>query len=302
MFAGIALSWKVNMPYAAPADAPDYVPKKHRAQWIAVWNSAYDRAKKDGKSDKEAESSAFAQANGVAGPNSSKKYAKLLQKSEDDDAKDFADALIAELQKEFTELPGQLRAPLEAAMLSGIGQGVIQIEIDDGSLIAAANLVAQQYAADRAAELVGMKYDEEGNLVENPDPHWAISTTTREKIRDIVAEAFAAETPLPETVSVLQEALEDEATGNGIFSEARANLIARTEVMRAQVGGNFDVWQKSGVVKKVKWLTSNLQPCEECLGNEGFEREIGKPFPSGVTMPPDHPNCACLLVVSQVAE
>src|SRR5262249_59505384 len=39
-----------------------------RKQWIEVWNSAYRKAKKDGKSDKEAESSAFAQANAVAGP------------------------------------------------------------------------------------------------------------------------------------------------------------------------------------------------------------------------------------------
>lgn len=36
-----------------------------RAQWVAVWNSAYTAAKKKGKSDKEAENAAFAQANGV---------------------------------------------------------------------------------------------------------------------------------------------------------------------------------------------------------------------------------------------
>lgn len=60
------------MPYTKPSEAPDYVPKEKKKQWIAVFNSAWDKAKADGKSDKEAESSAFAQANGVAGPNSKK--------------------------------------------------------------------------------------------------------------------------------------------------------------------------------------------------------------------------------------
>jgi hypothetical protein len=54
------------MPYSSAADAPSYVPKAKRAQWIAVWNSAYQRALKAGKSQKDAEASAFAQANGVA--------------------------------------------------------------------------------------------------------------------------------------------------------------------------------------------------------------------------------------------
>ncbi len=55
------------MPYTA-----SNVPKDKAKQWAAVWTSAYERAKKNGKSDKDAEASAFAQANAVAGPSSSK--------------------------------------------------------------------------------------------------------------------------------------------------------------------------------------------------------------------------------------
>lgn len=55
------------MPYATDAEVPSHVPKGKRSQWREVWNSAYAAAKKDGKSDKEAEASAFAQANGVTG-------------------------------------------------------------------------------------------------------------------------------------------------------------------------------------------------------------------------------------------
>lgn len=65
-------------------------------------------------------------------------------------------------------------------------------------MTASANTVAQEYARGRAAELVGMKRDVEGNLVPNPDARWAVSDTTREKIREIVSDAFAQETPIAE--------------------------------------------------------------------------------------------------------
>ena len=55
------------MPYKEDgSDAPDYVKKGAEKQWAAVWNSVYAAAKKDKKSDDEAESSAYAQATGVA--------------------------------------------------------------------------------------------------------------------------------------------------------------------------------------------------------------------------------------------
>ena len=68
------------MPYGSVKEVPDYVPKEKRAQWREVWNSAYDRAIKDGKSKETAESSAFAQANAVAGPNAKEAVMKSFSK------------------------------------------------------------------------------------------------------------------------------------------------------------------------------------------------------------------------------
>ena len=45
--------------------APDYIPKEKQAQWESVYESAYRRAVDDGKSEKDAASSAFAQATSV---------------------------------------------------------------------------------------------------------------------------------------------------------------------------------------------------------------------------------------------
>ena len=66
------------MPYSSVSEVPSNVPKAKRKQWLEVWNSAYERAKEDGKDHDAAEASAFAQANAVAGPN-----AKVEKYSED---------------------------------------------------------------------------------------------------------------------------------------------------------------------------------------------------------------------------
>lgn len=290
------------MPYS-PTSVPSYVPKSKSKRWAAIWNSTYERAKKDGKSDEASEKEAFQIANGVAGPNSEKKYAKLLRKSIEDDAQAFADAVIKSIQKDWESLPAQIRDPLQSSMSSGIGQGLLQLEFSNAGMIASANQVAQKYAVERAAELVGMKYDDEGNLIENPDARWAISDTTRDKIRQIVVEAFTEETPMSEIEAAIQEALEEEATGNGIFSEARAAMIARTEVMRSQTMGNWRVWIDSGVVKTIRWLTAEDEHvCSECEENDGAVVEIGKPFPSGDMMPGEpHPLCRCVCIAESVS-
>jgi hypothetical protein len=57
------------MPYTtSSSNLPESVKKASsaaRAQWVHVWNDSYTQAKKDGKSDKEAEGIAFRNANGV---------------------------------------------------------------------------------------------------------------------------------------------------------------------------------------------------------------------------------------------
>jgi len=292
------------MPYSeSGSDVPKYIRgEKKRRQFSHVWNSVYQREKGKGKSDAEAERLAFASANSVTNKAAEKKYAQLLQKSIESDAEEFARAVLAALQADWESLPIEARSAIETAGLSGVGNGLLQIEISSAGLIASANESARAYALERSAELVGMKYDDEGNLVPNPDAKWAISQTTRDRIREIVAESFTEEIPMAEIRDAIQEALADETEGNGIFSVARAQLIARTEVMRAQTGGNWTTWVQSGIVKKVKWLTAeDERTCPVCEENDNIVREIGKPFPSGHIMPGDpHPLCRCVAVVDEV--
>jgi Phage Mu protein F like protein len=224
---------------------------------------------------------------------------RVLHKSTEDDERNLVEALLAALAAEWANLPYEIQQALESAVLSGIQQGVLQLNVSATAVIASANHIAHDYAVDRAAELVGMQRDVEGNLVPNPNAQWAISSTTRDRIRQIVADAFQQDTPLAEIETAIQEALADEAEGNGIFSDARAAMIARTEVSNAQASGNFTTWMQSGVVKKVKWLVSNLEPCPICLANNNQEVRLGELFFGGLARPPQHPNCACVLQVTE---
>lgn len=230
---------------------------------------------------------------------------RMFVKAESDDPSDFdpgavGDSIYDDVFEEFRSLPPHVRPAIEQAMLSGINTAMLQLELHDTQLIAAANTIAAEYASDRAAELVGMKYDDEGNLVENPNAEWAISDTTRDKIKRIVADAFEGETSVKSIAAKIQQALEEDDAG--IFTDERATTIAKTEVANAQAGGNFEVWKKSGLVQTVKWTVSADEPCDECAGNEDQEVEFGKPFDSGDLMPPAHPNCRCVLVAVKIAE
>lgn len=219
---------------------------------------------------------------------------------EDDGTVDeVAAAIYAEVAQEWDYLPSQIRASLEDSARSGIGTGALQIDYADDSLIADANTIAEEYARGRAAELVGMKYDDDGNLVENPDARWAISETTRDKIRSIVSDAFKQSTDMADIRAAVLEALEQD--GTGIFSDARADMIAQTEVANAQISSNFEVWRQSGVVEEIDWLISADHDSEDICDDlaDGGPYSIGDcPIPGFDS----HPLCTCTLVVSKVRE
>ncbi len=204
-----------------------------------------------------------------------------------EDTKRIADEIFAAIESEFAALPVEARATLEQAALSGANEAWLQIDITDSDMLAGVNRKAQEYAAKRAAEMVGMKYNADGQLVANPNAKWAISETTRDRLREIIKNAYEEGETRQDIVAAITEA--------DVFSEARANTIARTETARAQVNANFDAWKASGVVSKVKWLAVGPEPCPICEDNDGVTRVLGSQFPSGDIMPLAHPNCYCIL-------
>lgn len=211
---------------------------------------------------------------------------RVLKMRKDDDPEKKADQINDAIKDEWNNLPILAREALEQAALSGISDAMLQLEITDGKFISSANLIASEYASKRAAEMVGMKYNAAVELVPNPNAKWVISDTTRDRLRQLVTNAFEEKTPMSRLI-------EDIRTSDA-FSDTRAKMIANTEVSTAQVQSNFKVWEDAGVAK-VKWLALGPEPCPTCTANDGQVRKIGENFPGGQKMPLAHPNCLCIL-------
>jgi hypothetical protein len=220
--------------------------------------------------------------------------AKHLVKAEKTPA-EVADEIYKAIAAEYASVVDDITASLNDAGRSGVHHGATVAGITDTAMIDEANTVAQTYANDRGAELVGMRRQADGTLVENPNAEWAISSSTRDEIRTIVRDAFDTDTPLQTIIDKIRDA--------GAFSDSRATMIAKTEVQFAQSGGNFEVWKAANVVTKLKWILSadHTQECI-CEDNEDVEVEFGHLFPSGNLYPPAHPRCECVVVATGFTE
>jgi hypothetical protein len=150
------------------------------------------------------------------------------------------------------------------------------------------NKQALKNAQERAAELVGMRWDEEGGeFLPNPNAAWAITETTRENLRKLVEQSVNEGWGATE---LRQHILDSES-----FSESRAQMIARTELASAYVNGEMDAWRDSGVVTGKEAVMADSHPqVDEC--DEAAEAGViglDEAFPSGDMNPPFHPNCLC---------
>jgi len=161
-----------------------------------------------------------------------------------------------------------------AAALAQIG--VNPTEAANAAMVNQVNEDAVAWADNYAAELVK-----------------GIGETTRDRLRNDVAGAI----DLGLSTDDLAEILADSYS----FSDARAEMIARTEVARADVQGNLQAYSASGVVQGLEWIVSSEGGCPICEANLNAVVALGQAFPSGDEGPPAHPNCICdvLPVISE---
>lgn len=145
---------------------------------------------------------------------------------------------------------------------------------------------ALDYATARAAEMVGMKWDN-GVLVDNPNAQFSVAQTTREEIRQIIVRALVDGMTPAEVETAIKNSL--------AFSATRAEMIARTELASAHVQGALAAARRSGVVmSKYSMLGSEHDIDDECDANaDAGEVGLEEAFPSGHSGPPYHPNCVC---------
>ena len=195
-------------------------------------------------------------------------------------------------------------------------------QLDLSSLIQDASIYAAAFARHRAAEMVGMRWSEadllvpdhtspvapavdatapavdatapavdatapavDAVLVPNPDAKWAITDGTRNILRALTVQATDLGWSTAEFAAKIQEST--------AFSASRADMIARTESAKADVGGAMAGYRASGVVSKKLWLVAE-DPCDVCLANEAQGAiPLDDMFDSGDDAAPAHPRCEC---------
>lgn len=126
------------------------------------------------------------------------------------------------------------------------------------------NVVA--FARERAGEMIS------GDIME----------TTLSRIQEAVTNALQE----GQSIGELKESILD----SGIFSEARAEMIARTETAIASIDGKQETMKEILPDGFKEWLLAT-DACEECEVYDGVVVPIGEDFPEGD--PPLHPNCRC---------
>jgi SPP1 gp7 family putative phage head morphogenesis protein len=210
-----------------------------------------------------------------------------LGKAAEED-RDEADAAVAAV--DWLPVARAVQSELVPVARDGAQRALVSIGIAvDESITSQTFTSAVAWAKARSAELVGKSWVD-GELVDNPDADMAISDSLREDIQSAVADA------LDEGASAAE--LSDTIEGLAGFSEERATMIARTEIIRAHAQGQMSAMRESGVVEQKAWSTSeDGDTCDDCTENAD-EGEIGleDDFPSGDDSPPAHPNCRCAVV------
>jgi SPP1 gp7 family putative phage head morphogenesis protein len=225
-------------------------------------------------------------------------YGKL-HKIDDADLDEIDEVMSVVDFSTFNLLPKTVQSDLEDVFsdageetLKSIGVAVNASKVPDLELAPKAfdqvNSLAVEYAQDRSAEMVGMKYVK-GKLVPNPDAKWQITEETRDGIRSAVTEAVVGDLPVTKLADTLSAAYG--------FSSDRAEMIARTEMRMANGSGALAGYQASGVIKEKVWLTAQDDDVsEECADNEDEGPiPLDDDFPSGDDAPPAHPNCRCTI-------
>jgi hypothetical protein len=187
----------------------------------------------------------------------------------DDDEK--IDKLLADLDLAgIAATRKEVAAILAQAAQNGGLAAFVQLDFEDSAITSQVNKLAVEWAENRAAELVTK-----------------IEESTRDYLRADVTQAVQEGWSTARLSGVIQD--------NFGFSAGRCDMIARTEIAKADVQGNMMAYRASGLVSGKKWILGSEHPQDdECNGNadEGVI-PLDQDFSSGDDAPPAHPNCEC---------
>lgn len=139
-----------------------------------------------------------------------------------------------------------------------------------------------------------------GNLIKD------IDETTQDRLKKALEEGIKEGAGIPELQKKVKVVFDN-------AKDSRAEMIARTEVIKASNFASVESWRQSGVVEAKEWLTAEDERVEPlCAAMDGKivslkgsffqggeEFTVGNDsisFDSSLEEPPLHPNCRCTLI------
>lgn len=210
------------------------------------------------------------------------KLIKLGKAEQDDESSLDIELLIKSLDLTVLEA---MRDSLETnigGVASDSGRlALAQVGMDDPKkLFGQVNDRAVAWAKRHSAELVGI----------SGKSKYSITDSTREMLKNTIASGLESGLDSSEIADLIQSSY--------AFSEERADLIANTEIRRANSAGSVEGYKEArdnGIDVQKEWLLGT-EPCTVCEENAD-EGAIGldDDFSSGDSEPPAHPNCNCAI-------
>lgn len=151
----------------------------------------------------------------------------------------------------------------------------LEIDLEDSFKLR--NQKAEVYAKRRGAELAGKRILPTGEIIDNLNPEFALTESTREMLRGTITRALEE--------GLTPASLREEIITDYAFSPTRANAIATTEAAFAYNDATIEAYQESGVVDQVR--VEDGDGCEACKKINGqiwtLEQARANPL--------EHPHC-----------
>lgn len=181
--------------------------------------------------------------------------------------------MLAELNSDDLgqTLSGELTPAMLAAFKRAAQVGVSQVGLDmTDDITDQVDEAAVAFAKQRGGELIK-----------------DLAGTTDDALRSLLERA------VEEGMSA--DELSDAVMNMGAFGEARADMIARTELAFAHVAGNKQGWSESGQVVGKRSLLGDLHDVADICDDAADAGVVGidQPFVDGADDPPYHPLCVC---------
>lgn len=170
---------------------------------------------------------------------------------------------VTEVDDEYDALLSVVHDPLLDLIAMGATTAEIQYGIDLG--LNSANHAVMSANTKYVADLVR-----------------GVTDTTKARIQESISSSIHLGESTQDAIDRLRNVIND---------ARRAELIARTETVRAYQTGITVFGQESNATGKIWEISSD--PCEICADNDIGEIPFDDTFPSGDDEPPAHPNCRC---------